>query len=101
MPVQCMSATAGLAVLRPPSAPRYRALMLPIAPSVGRTTTRRPGNIWTTLVSGVLAHKSKKERLKPLFFLVLDTFHARQSVDVDRKRQASHPSSGFSFGRLG
>jgi hypothetical protein len=39
---------------------RYRALMLPIAPSVGRTTTRRPGSIWATMVSGVLVHKSKK-----------------------------------------
>jgi len=38
----------------------YRALMLPIAPSVGRTTTGRPGSIWATMVSGVLAHKSKK-----------------------------------------
>jgi hypothetical protein len=36
------------------------ALMLPIAPSVGRTMTRRPGSIWATMVSGVLAHKSKK-----------------------------------------
>ena len=33
----------------------YRAPMLPIAPSVGRTTTRRPGSLWTTMVSGVLA----------------------------------------------
>ena len=40
------------------SPPWYRALMLPIAPSVGRTTTRRPGSIWATMVSGVLAHKS-------------------------------------------
>ena len=39
---------------------RYRALMLPIAPSVGRTTTRRLGSIWATMVSGVLVHKSKK-----------------------------------------
>jgi hypothetical protein len=28
------------------------------------------------MVSGVLAHKSKKERLKPLLFFTLDTFHA-------------------------
>jgi hypothetical protein len=28
---------------------------------------------------GVLAYKTKKERLKPLFFM-LDTFHARQSA---------------------
>jgi hypothetical protein len=31
--------------------------------------------------SGVLAHKTKKERLKPLFFM-LDTFHARQPAGV-------------------
>ena len=31
--------------------------------------------------SGVLAYKTKKERLKPLFFM-LDTFHARQSAGV-------------------
>jgi hypothetical protein len=31
--------------------------------------------------SGVLAYKAKKERLKPLFFM-LDTFHARQSAGV-------------------
>jgi len=40
------------------SAPWYRALMLPIAPSAGRTTTRRPGSIWATTVSGILADKS-------------------------------------------
>jgi hypothetical protein len=32
--------------------------------------------------SGVLAHKSKKEQLKLLFFM-LDTFQARQSAGVD------------------
>ena len=32
-----------------------------------RTTTRRPGSLWATMVSGVLAHKTKKEWLKPLF----------------------------------
>jgi hypothetical protein len=31
--------------------------------------------------SGVLAYKIKKERLKPLFF-ILDTFHARRSAGV-------------------
>jgi hypothetical protein len=31
--------------------------------------------------SGVPAYESKKERLKPLFFM-LDTFHARQSAEV-------------------
>jgi hypothetical protein len=31
--------------------------------------------------SGVLAYKTKKERLKPLFFM-LDTFHARQPAGV-------------------
>jgi hypothetical protein len=65
----------------------YRALMLPIAPGVGRTTTRRPGSIWAMMVSGVLVHKAKKERLKPLrlkpLFFMLDTFHARQSAGVD------------------
>jgi hypothetical protein len=68
-------ARAGLRTLRHPHAraytradrggilnARYRAaLMLPIAPSVGRTTTRRPGRIWATMVSGVLAHKSIRE----------------------------------------
>jgi hypothetical protein len=34
------------------------------------------------MVSGGLVHKAKKERLKPLFFM-LDTFHARQSAGVD------------------
>ena len=29
-----------------------------ISPSVGRTTTRRPGSIWATMVSGVLAGRS-------------------------------------------
>jgi hypothetical protein len=29
------------------------------------------------MVSGILADESKKERLKPLFFM-LDAFHARQ-----------------------
>jgi hypothetical protein len=42
--------------------------MLPIAASVGHITTRRLGSIWATMVSGVLAHKSKKEQLKLLFF---------------------------------
>ena len=42
--------------------------MLPIAASVGRITTRRLGSIWATMVSGVLAHKSKKEQPKLLFF---------------------------------
>jgi hypothetical protein len=32
--------------------------------------------------SGVLAHKSKKERLEPLFFMH-DNFHARQSAGAD------------------
>jgi hypothetical protein len=59
---------------------RYRAPLLPIARSVGRTTTRRPGSIWATMVSGALADKavsgvradnSKKERLKPLFFMLV------------------------------
>jgi hypothetical protein len=56
--------------------------MPPIAASVGRTTTRRPGSIWATMVSGVLAHKSKKERLKPLFFM-LNAFRARQTAGAD------------------
>jgi len=69
-------------VLKQASAPWYRAtLMLPIAPSVGCTTTRHPGRIWVTMVNGVLAYKIKKERLKPVFFM-LDTFHARQSAGV-------------------
>jgi hypothetical protein len=34
------------------------------------------------VVSGVLARKSKKERLEPLFFM-LDTFHARQSAGAN------------------
>jgi hypothetical protein len=73
----------GLAVSKQASAPCYRAaLMLHIAPSVGRTTTERPESIWATMVSGVLARKSKKERLEPLFFM-LDTFHVRQSAGVD------------------
>jgi hypothetical protein len=60
----------------------YRAtLLLPIAPSVGRITTGRPGSIWATMVCGVLAYKTKKEWLKPLFFMP-DTFHARQSAGV-------------------
>jgi hypothetical protein len=45
--VRCTSAAAGFKEAR-----RYRALMLPIAPSVGRTTTGRPGSIWATMVSG-------------------------------------------------
>ena len=73
----------GLAVSKQASAPWYRAaLMLPIAASVGRTTTRSPGRLWATMVSGVLARKSKKERPEPLFFM-LDTFHFRQSAGVD------------------
>jgi hypothetical protein len=31
------------------------------------------------MVCGVLAHKGKRERLKPLFFFMLDTFDAPQS----------------------
>jgi hypothetical protein len=50
--------------------------MLPIAASVGRITTRRPGSIWATMVSGILADESKKERLKPLFFC--STLHVRE-----------------------
>jgi hypothetical protein len=46
----------GSVVLKRASAPWYRALMPPIAPSAGRTTTGRPGSIWATMVSGVLAH---------------------------------------------
>jgi hypothetical protein len=65
-----MSAAAGSAVLKQASAPWYRAtLMLPIAPSVGCTTTRRPGRIWATMVSGVLAHKSKKRAAQAALFL--------------------------------
>jgi hypothetical protein len=83
MAVRCTSATVGSAVLKQVSAPWHRlVLLLPIAASVGRITTRRLGSIWATMVSGVLAHKSKKERLEPLFFM-LDTFHARQSAEVD------------------
>jgi hypothetical protein len=79
MAVRWPSAAAGSAVLKHTW---YRALMLPIAPGVGRTTTRRPGSIWAMMVSGVLVHKANKERLKPLF-IMLDTFHARQSAGVD------------------
>jgi hypothetical protein len=50
----------------------YRALMLPIATSVGRTTTQIPGSIWATMVCGVLAHKGKRERLRPLLFCALN-----------------------------
>jgi hypothetical protein len=68
---------AGSALFKQAATPwRYRALMLPIAASVGRITIRRPGSIWTMVGSGVLADKGKKEQLKPLF-LMLDTFHAR------------------------
>jgi hypothetical protein len=42
--------------------------MLLIAASAGPTTTRHPGSIWTTKVSGVLVDKSKKELLKQLSF---------------------------------
>jgi hypothetical protein len=49
--------------------------MLPIAATVGRITIRRLRSLWTMVGSGVLAHKSKKERLEPLFF---DTSQARQ-----------------------
>jgi hypothetical protein len=80
--VRCTSAAAGSAVLKQASAPWYRAALPPIAPSVGRTMTRRPGSIWATMVSGVLAYKTKEERFEPLFFM-LDTFHARQSAGVD------------------
>src|SRR5437879_4253852 len=62
MAVRWTSPAEGSAVLKQA---RYRAPMLPIAPSVGRTTTRHPGSTWTTVVSGVLARKSKKERLEP------------------------------------
>jgi hypothetical protein len=63
-------AAAGSAVLKQASAPWYRAvLMLPIAPSVGRITIGCPGSIWAMMVSGVLAYKTKQERLKPLFFM--------------------------------
>ena len=73
---------AGSTKLTQVSARSHRATLLrPIAPSVGRTTTRRPGSIWATMVCGVRAYKTKKERLRPLFF-VLDTFHARQSAGV-------------------
>jgi hypothetical protein len=79
MAVRCTSATAGSAVLKQASAPWHRlALMLPIAANVGRITTRNPGSIWATMVSGVLAHKSKKEQLKLLFFM-LDTFQGSTS----------------------
>jgi hypothetical protein len=54
--------------------------MLPIAATVGRITIRRLRSLWTMVGSGVLAHKSKKERLEPLFF---DTSQARQSAGVD------------------
>src|SRR5258708_35767212 len=65
-----MSAAAGSAVLKQTLAPWYRmALMLPIAPIVGCTTTRRPRRIWATMVSGVLAHKSKKRAAQAALFL--------------------------------
>jgi hypothetical protein len=69
--VQCTSAAAlrtfthgtscpsrGSAVIKQSSAPWYRAPMLPIVPSVGRTMTRRPGSMWATMVSGILARDS-------------------------------------------
>src|SRR6266851_8072795 len=50
-------------------APWYRAApILPIAPSVTSPTTRRQGRISAAMVCGILAHKIKKERLKPLSF---------------------------------
>src|SRR6202011_6120597 len=69
MAVRCTSAAAGSAVFKQAAAPWYRALMLPIAPSVGRTTTRRPGSIWATMVSGVLAHEAKKRAAQAALFL--------------------------------
>jgi FMN-dependent NADH-azoreductase len=56
--VCCTSSAAGSAVIKQSSAPWYRALMRPIAPSVGRTTTRRPGSILAMMVSGILAQDS-------------------------------------------
>jgi hypothetical protein len=42
-------------------APRYRAaLILPIAPSVTRPTTRRPGPISAAMGCGILAHKNSE-----------------------------------------
>ena len=57
--VRCMSAAAGSAVLKQSvgSVVSMRH-QHSIAPSVGRTTTRRPGSIWATMVSGVLAGRS-------------------------------------------
>jgi len=55
--VRSTSAAAGSAVLKQ-SGSSLVSRTHPIAPSVGRTTTRCPGSIWATMVSGVLADKS-------------------------------------------
>jgi hypothetical protein len=74
---------------------RYRALMLSIAPSVGRITTRRPGSLWAMMVSGVLAHKAKN-LLKPM----LDTFPC-STIGQSRLKAPSFTSIGrFIFGRV-
>jgi hypothetical protein len=52
------------------------------------------------MVSGVLAYKTKKERLKPLFFM-LDTFHARQSAGAIENSRLHTVWAGFSLGGLG
>src|ERR1700692_2089116 len=71
--------------------PWYRAtLMLPIAPSIIRPTTRRPGRISATMVWCILAHKNKKRAALSRSLFVLDTFHARQSDGVGRELEASH-----------
>jgi hypothetical protein len=46
------------------------------------------------MVSGVLAYKTKKERLKPLFFM-LDTFHARQSAGAIENSKLHTVWAGF------
>src|ERR1700738_2989316 len=65
-----------------------------MAPSFTSPTTRRPERISATMVSGILAHKSKKERLKPLFF------YARQFPCSTIGRSGLTAPSFTSFGRL-
>jgi hypothetical protein len=75
--------------LRPEPAPSYQALMLLFAGRAGRPTTRQPGIIWTTKVSGVLADKA--ERAAQAALSLIDTFQAPQ---IGRRRlKATSPDT--------
>jgi hypothetical protein len=69
-------------------------------PALVGTTTRHPGSIWTTMVGGVLVHKSKESCSSSSFFYARHFPSSTNRPEEIESYQASHYSGGLSFGRL-